>query len=497
MAEWQRRFWTTTASGYVGMVTRMLLGLVLFRTMFQQFSDAQFGFWALLWSLFGYGLLLDFGFGFTAQKAVAEKTATGDTAGLSKLLATILWTYIGMGGVLLVFFLTIREPFLARMGVVALNHEEFARTYAVFFIGLAVLFPLGLFPEILRGLQRTDIANWVGTLATVLNFGCLFWGLMAHWSFPVLMGVSVTTSALPNIVAAVFAIRHLPGVSFSPRLFEWRSVRAQLGFSITAYLITFSNMLLAKSDQLVISLTLGVALVTIYQAGAKIGEMLGWFGSQFHQMISPAAAALYVQGDESGLRLLLLRTSRLTLLLVTPAYLLCAVYLEPLIRLFTGKPSMPSTWWVGQALLLAMYSLQITSGSAKRVLMMCGEQKRLLVISLAEAAANLVLSIILAYQIGVLGVAIGTLVPMLMVGWLWVLPLTLKKLNLPLRSYVAYHLQGTLWPLLVFALILTALVIGCPASDHSGFLELGWRGALCTTPLLLLGRKVIRGMSRA
>ena len=85
MAEWQRRFWSTAASGYVGVATRMLLGLVLFRTMFQQFSHSQFGFWALLWSLFGYGILLDFGFGFTAQRAVAQKTATGDISGLSKL----------------------------------------------------------------------------------------------------------------------------------------------------------------------------------------------------------------------------------------------------------------------------------------------------------------------------------------------------------------------------------------------------------------------------
>jgi hypothetical protein len=67
VAEWQRRFWSTTASGSIGFVTRMLLGLGLFRLMFQNFSGAEFGFWALSWSLFGYGILLDFGFGFTAQ----------------------------------------------------------------------------------------------------------------------------------------------------------------------------------------------------------------------------------------------------------------------------------------------------------------------------------------------------------------------------------------------------------------------------------------------
>ena len=497
MAEWQRRFWSTTASGYASMIVRILLGLVLFRIMFQQFSHAEFGFWALLWSLFGYGILLDFGFGFTAQRAVAQKTATGDISGLSKLLATILWTYIGMGVLLLVVFLSIREPFLSRMGVLAADHEEFGQAYVVFFVGLAILFPLGLFCEILRGLQRIDIANWVGTFSTVLNFGFLYWGLTAHWSLPFLMGVSVTTSALPNSVAAVFAIRKIPGISFSPKWFEWRSVRAQLGFSITAYLITFSNMLMSKSDQLVISLTLGVALVTVYQAGFKVGEMLGSFSYQFQQMISPAAAAMHAQGDDSGLRHLLLRSSRLTFLLVTAAYLLSAVYLTPLIRLVTGMASVPQNiWWIGQVLLLAVFSSQVTNGSSKRVLMMCGEERRLLGISLTEALANVVLSVILVYQMGVLGVAIGTMIPTILVGWLWVLPLTLKKLDLSFGSFLTYHLRGTALPLAVFSVILGGLALWCPASDHCGFGGLGWRGLLCMVPLLYFGRQVIREMSK-
>ncbi len=497
MAEWQRRFWSTTASGYVGVVVRMLLGLVLFRQMFQQFSEAEFGFWALLWSLFGYGILLDFGFGFTAQKAVAEKTATGDMAGLSKLLATILWTFVGMAGLLLVVFLFIREPFLTRMGVLAADRGEFGQAYVVFFIGLAVMFPLGLFPEILRGLHRIDIANWVGTASTVLNFGFLYWGLMADWSLPVLMAISVATSAFPNLIAAIMAIRRLPGISFAPKWFEWRSVKAQMGFSIAAYLITFSNMLMAKSDQLVISLTLGVAFVAIYQAGFKMGEMLGLFSSQLQQVLSPAAAAMHAQGDESGLRNLLLSSSRLTFFLVTPCYLLSAVYLEPLIRLLTGMKSVPvETWWVGQALLFAVFSSQLTNGCSKRVLMMCGDERRLLYISIADAIANVVLSIILAYRLGVLGVALGTMIPTTLVGWFWVVPLTVRKLKLPYKYYLSYHLRGTVMPLLVFAAILAALAVWLPTSGNSGFFDLGWRGLLCMGPLLLLGRKVLREIAR-
>jgi O-antigen/teichoic acid export membrane protein len=152
-------------------------------------------------------------------------------------------------------------------------------------------------------------------------------------------------------------------------------------------------------------------------------------------------------------------------------------------------------WWIGQVLLLAMYSSQITNGCSKRVLMMCGEEKRLLLVSLAEAGANVALSIILAYRIGVLGVAIGTMIPTILVGWLWVVPMTVRKLDLSFRSYLSSHLRDTLLPLAVFAAILSGLALWCPASDHSGFLALGWRGLLCMVPLLVLGRKVIREMT--
>ena len=498
MEEWQRRFWRTTASGYFVTVIRILLGLVLFRTMFQQFSAAQFGFWSLLWSLFGYGILLDFGFGFTAQKAVAEKMATGDMDGLSRLLATILWTFIGMAGLLLLASIALRDPFMARMGVLPADREAFGKAYTVFFIGLAIMFPLGLFPEILRGLQRIDLANWIYSLSTVVNFALLYWGLKTGWSMAALMCVSVGTSILPNIVAAGLAVRRLPGVSFSPKWFEWRAVKMQMAFSMTAYLITFSNMLMSKSDQLVISLTLGVAFVVIYQAGFKMGEMLGLFSVQLQQVLSPAAAAMHARGDESGLRNLLLQSSRLTFFLVTPAYLLSALYMEPLIRLLTGMESVPrDTWWIGQALLLAIYSSQITNSCSKRVLMMCGEEKKLLRISVVEAVANVVLSVILAYRLGVFGVAIGTMLPTVLVGWLWVVPVTIKRLKLPLMSYFSYHTKGTVLPMIVFGLLLLALALWFPTNGTSGFIDLGWRGALCMAPLVFLGRDVLRGMSKS
>jgi O-antigen/teichoic acid export membrane protein len=188
----------------------------------------------------------------------------------------------------------------------------------------------------------------------------------------------------------------------------------------------------------------------------------------------------------------------LSFLVVTPAYLLSAVYLEPLIHLLTGMKTVPrETWWIGQALLLAIYSSQITNSCAKRVLMMCGEEKRLLRISVVEALANVALSVVLAYRMGVLGVALGTLIPTVLVGWFWVVPVTVGKLKLSMKSYFHYHQVGTVLPLTVFSFVLAGLAWGVPAAADSGFLDLGWRATVCMVPLVFLGRNVLRGISRS
>ena len=225
--------------------------------------------------------------------------------------------------------------------------------------------------------------------------------------------------------------------------------------------------------------------------------MLNLFSVQLQEMLSPAAASLRASGDDEGLRQLLLQSSRLTFLLVTPCYVLSAVYLEPLIGLLTGMESVPrQTWWIGQALLLAIYSSQLTNSCSKRVLMMCGQEKRLLGISLGDAAANLVLSVILAYRFGVLGVAVGTMIPTMIVGWCWVVPLTLRTLNLRFGQYLAYHFKGTAGPLLAFGMVIAAIAIWVPAAGDSGFFDLGWRGVVCMAPLLLLGYPTIRAITR-
>lgn len=193
-----------------------------------------------------------------------------------------------------------------------------------------------------------------------------------------------------------------------------------------------------------------------------------------------------------------MRSSRLTFLLVTPCYVLTACYLDVLIRLLTGLEDLPSeTFWVGQALIFAIYSSQLTNSCSTRILMMCGHEKPLLLISVGDTLSNAVLSLalVLVFKMGILGVALGTTIPTFLVGWFIVLPFTMRKLELTLGNYLGFLRQGTLLPLLAFGAVLALVLWLAPTASDAGFIDIIWRGALVGLPFAVLSWPVVKSMT--
>lgn len=492
---WRSRFWLNTLSSYVHVVTRMAVGVLLFRLLYQHLSDAEFGFWALLWSLISFGVLLEFGFGVTAQKAVAEKTVDGDRDGLSRLLATIFWGYVGLAAVIVALCLAAEGPLLAAISAPADRIEEFSRTYRYFVAGVAVLFPLGLFPEILRGLHRLHVVSWVQALGAIAMLVAAWAAIGAGWGFSRLMLAIVVVQVVPNVVALVLVRRLLPSLSLSPRMIDPRALAPQLRFSFATYLISCSTILITRCDQLVVSVAIDVAALAVYQVGFKVAEMLNLFGRQLQSALSPAASQMRAQRDGEGLRALVIDSARITFAVVTPCYVLVAFYLEPVARVLTGERTAdPRSVAVGQVLLLAVYLALISAACAKRVLMMCGMERRLMWLALGHAATNLALSIVLAQAWGLLGVAVATLVSTIAFDLVLVLPLALRFVRLPLIRYAGHHLRGTLPALIVFALVLAVLAFAFPHGPGDGLLGVAWRGLLALLPVALLNRRAFRAI---
>jgi O-antigen/teichoic acid export membrane protein len=216
----QRNVIRSTLSGYLRPVVRMGLGLVTFRLLYQGLSAEEFGFWSLLWAIFGYGILLDFGFGYAAQKRVAELSVRKDWEQLSRVLSSIVGFYFLAAVIAVAVGLLLSGPLIDLFHVSPDRREEFRTILMVFLIGIGVAFPLGVFPEILQGQQRLILANNLALATNVANFLCVLLVVRLKLSLLTLVLLSLAGVVIPCLLALHFALQSLPGVHLSPRFFS-------------------------------------------------------------------------------------------------------------------------------------------------------------------------------------------------------------------------------------------------------------------------------------
>ena len=313
--------------------------------------------------------------------------------------------------------------FLSILNIGDGRHDEFRSILIWFAAGMALALPLGIFMEVLRGLQRIAVANAVIMACSLVGFGLLVAALRGDWGFRNIVLVALGSTLAPHLVAGFTVSRYLPQLRLHWRLIRLGWIGRAMRFSASAYVILLSYMIMTKTDTLVLGTCLSLSAVTWYLPGAKLGELFSVVTKQLADTLQPAAAQLNALGDTAGVRRLLRQGLRYSVLLATPLFLVCLASLEPLLRAITGETHrFTETWWVACILVVWAYNFVITHNVFKRIAVMCGHEGRLVRIGLAEAALNLGLSVglLLLFQ-SVLVVALSTLLASLVCGWgfLW------------------------------------------------------------------------------
>jgi O-antigen/teichoic acid export membrane protein len=412
-----------TQWNYFRILVRMVTGVFTFRMLFQYLPDNSFGFWAFLWSILAWSVLMDLGMALTVQKQVATAVVDKDWRKMNQVIASAFWIYCAIGCALVLIGWLIAHPFLSSMNVELADRGEFWKVFMIFVAGMAINFPAGIFPEILRGMQKLDLQNRSVIVGSVLNLGFVWWGTHHNWSFSSIMLAAVATLLGPNIWLIVVCKQQLPELNLGLRYLSRENLKPILSFSFQAYLILLTYTLMTKTDQFFIGSILSLSAIAVYQPGAKLAEIFGALSRQLADALQPAAASLYAKGDPKAIQSLLLSGMRISVLLAAPMYLMFAAYTETVIGWITGLKSIPeSSFWTAQILCLWAFSLLITHNVFKRIAVMCGHERLLTRLGIIECILNLVLTIVLLkIWKRVEGAALATLISTWFVGWgvLW------------------------------------------------------------------------------
>ncbi len=398
-----------TLTNYARFALMLLVMFVLTPRIISAVGHEGFGLWSLTFSVLGLFGLLDLGIGTTVVKYVAECKGRNDTTRRNQLLSTLLivngcLALVAAGGIAgLSFYFT---------HVFAIPQAFHATALPLLWILAARLvvveLPFGLFRGILFGEQKIYLINFTQMGATGL-YGGLAWFALEH-------GVSLITLAWLNLVTmfaeyvayCILAFICVPGLRVSWRLADRALLKEVASFSASQLLVNSSNLILLRTDPMIVKLFLPLPFVAVYAIALKIAENAHLLTKQFVNVLAPLVAQLKGQGQEEQIRILLVDCAKFAL---APAVMLAVVLYtsgQDLIVFWVG-PEFISAGSLLHVLMSAMV-IAIPKHLATTVFTMTGYHVFTARATMLGTAANIILSLAMARPYGLLGIALGTLI---------------------------------------------------------------------------------------
>lgn len=395
-----------TATNYAGRVINLGVWFVLTPIILTHLGKTNYGLWALVASFVAYGSLADVGIASAITKYVAEYRTRGDSATASELIATALWLYCGLGLAVIAIGLLLAPLVPDLINVPRSEHATASWLFVITAVGVAVQLPSNCAIAVLRGLNRFDLMNLIGSLA-MLNLGVGIIVILVLGGKVLAITALVIPVTLLWLIPTIWLIHRIaPELRFGFHGARRSHARRVLLFSSALFGIQVAQVVKLQSDEIVIGASLPVSNVSPYSVARKLSTLPGQLTNQFVLVLLPLASRLHAEGDAGMLREIYLSGIRLTLALFSIVGGALIIFARPFLGAWV--PSVASSSDIVVLLTLAAL-LEALMSPVSQALQGMNRHRPLVVFSLGSAALNLGLSIALIGPLGVRGVAIGTL----------------------------------------------------------------------------------------
>jgi O-antigen/teichoic acid export membrane protein len=293
-------------------------------------------------------------------------------------------------------------PWLARN----VYHSPDLAGYFHFFAGLLVLSGFTtFFGQILAGYKdialRTIITNFISSPLNII-LGVLF--LAAGMGLRGYVLAQTVSAALVLVLLIAATWKLTPGAARHFAAKAWRVESEVLWFSAAVFGVSMLEFLLAQADKIMLGIFLDVRQVGIYAiAGALVGFVPVALQS-VNQIFSPTIADLHARGERVLLGRLFQTLTKWIIGLTLPMAFVMIVDAKPLMRLF--GPAFEAGWIV---LILGTLGQLINAGvgSVGYLLLMSGNQRRLIRVQAIMAVFVIVATAGLVRPFGIVGVAMA------------------------------------------------------------------------------------------
>lgn len=442
-------------SNYVGFIANGVVSFLLTPLMVGVLGNRDYGLWVTVFSLTGYFGLVDQGLRPSLVRYVSKERAGNDAEGLSRTLTSALLLYGGAGILVLiataVTALQFGQWFHLPPEQIPIARDTLLLTGA----SLALGFPFGVFGAALSGLQRYDIANGLRLVVLLVRAVAFAIALTMGGGLVALAWIALATNLVGHLMTMAAVRRLAPEARFAWRFVNRDHLRRIGTYSSYAFLGALASSLAFKTDALVITAFLGTAMVTPFAIAAGLVDNARTLVFSATWVLTPTASELDTLGEKEKLHRMLIGGAKYSVLICWPVLFALMVFGDSLLAIWLGPEYASAALLI--TLLAAPTLLSLPQSAATSVMFGMSRHRGVVMLALLNAGLNLALSLWWVRPYGLPGVALGTAVPLVLIGGVATAVFAVRALGL---SPWRYLWEGMLQPgLTSLAFLIPAIAI--------------------------------------
>lgn len=431
-----------------------------------------YGIYILVTTITGFLGIMDFGVTGAIVKYVAEFSGKGAFKRVNEIVSASFSFYMIIGFIAAAILLILSFYFEFLFRLESTNKVIATQLFWITAGASVFIWPLRSFEGALQGLQRYDwlaISNIITAVLTGISAYLIFTnGLsIVHYLF-----ISYVFIISRYTVAYIIISGHLLRQRVVFPYFNGDTLKMIFGFSFYAFLTTLGSILIFQLDDFIVGAFVSVSAVSLYNVGYNLQNALRATNSLIGGPLFPAYAEMEGRGEYDKQKMMLLKGTKYMTMIFTPMVVITIFFAAPLIKSWMGNGFVDSI--LPAQVLISFWLFNSISEVGTGMLTAKGYVKVIFKIWIINAFVNLSLSLILVKYFGILGVALGTTIPMILINFPLSLYQILKIFNITLKEYFNLTIKSNL---MIYLLAATLSILFqktlLPTSVWIVFLEMG------------------------
>ncbi|MAZ66048.1 MAG: hypothetical protein CMF25_02965 [Kangiellaceae bacterium] len=463
-----KRLFVGSSLRFISLLANVAVAFYMMPFLIKSLGDHWYGIWVVIGTIVSYYGVLDVGLSSATQRFLAHALPRKDPDELNRILVSSLGLFsiislVGLGVTLACF---VGAPFFIDGES---DTEVFQYVIVIMGGAFSLAFPFYVLNGVLTANLRYDYSSYIELgklLVRTLGFVVV---IEAGYGIIAMAAVTLVVNLLGYVVLFVLARRLAPWMKIRRHYFCRQQLKAFFSYGIYTFITFIADKLRFSVDNIVVGAFMGFSAVSHYNIASRLAEYFIMAIGSLLGVMTPVFTRLHSENKLDEMRHYFIQTSRVGVVLTSVIGGVAMVFALPFISLWMGPDYLDALWpFIVLISGLVLGGMQIPSVN---LLYATATHRFYAAATSVEAVANLILSLIFIHYWGLLGVALGTMVPILITKVLVQPRYVCRVAGLPLATY--YRKVFGLFTLCVAIQVPLAYVV-LSQSIHSYWQLVSW-----------------------